>query len=111
MSYKDKTLTKGGNLKKIDIVTIAQQVKESWTEVSSDITIRSFKKCCVRNAMDGSEDAFVYEDTNQSGFDSYDEDDIYPDVEMNLYEFDELFGKLDSESKFEGFDQHLAVYL
>ena len=64
MSSENKVLTKGGNLKKVDVVTIAQWVKESWTEVSSDIIIRSFKKCCISNAMDRSEDAFVYEDTD-----------------------------------------------
>ena len=111
ISSKDKTLIKGGNLKKVDIVTIAQWVKEQQTEVSLDIIIRLSKECCISNAMDGSEDTFMYKDTDQSGFDSYDEDDIHPDIEMILNEFDELFGKLDSESEFEGFDQHVPVHL
>ena len=104
MSSEDKALTKGGNLKKVDIVTIAQWVKESWTKVSLDIIIRSFKKCSISSAMDGSEDAFEYEDTDQSGFNSYVEDDIHPEVEMTLNVFDEFFGKSDSESEFEGLD-------
>ena len=61
--------------------------------------------------MDGIEYAFLHEDTNQSGFDSYHEDAIHPHLEMTLNEFNELFGKSDSESEFEGFYQHLPVHL
>ena len=54
--------------------------------------------------MDRNEDAFGYEDSDQSVFNSYDEDDIHPDIEMTLNEFDELLCKSNSESEFEGFD-------
>lgn len=103
MASEDKPLTKGGNLKKVEIETVAQWVKESWSEVSSEIISRSFKKCCISNSMDGSEDYFAYEeDDDQSGFD---EDDVlHPDVQMTQNEFYELFGKSDWESEFEGLE-------
>ena len=52
--------------------------------------------------MDGSEDAFAYD--TWLGFDSCDDDDIHPDIEMTLNEFDELYGNSHSECEFEGFD-------
>lgn len=103
MASEDKALTKGGNLKKVDIETIAQWVKDSWSEVSSEIIVRSFKKCCISNSMDGSEDHLVYEDDGDQS-ESYEEDDIHPDINLTQKEFDELFGMSDSESEFEGFE-------
>ena len=101
MSTEDKSLTKAGNLKKVDVQTIAQWVKDAWSEISSEMIIRSFKKCCISNAMDGSEDHFVYED-DIIDCASDAEADMYPDVQMTANEFEELFGNSDSE--FEGFE-------
>ena len=53
--------------------------------------------------MDGNKDAFVYKDSDQSAIGSYEDDDIHPDIEITRNKFDELFGKLISESDFEGF--------
>ena len=53
---------KAGNLKKINIQMITRRVKDAGLEISSEMIIRSFKKCCISNAMDGSEDHFVYDE-------------------------------------------------
>ena len=52
---------------------------------------KSFLKCGITNSMDGSEDDFV--------FDSSDDDSVVADDSLVT----ELFGDSDSESDFEGF--------
>ena len=37
-------------------------VKEAWSEIALDIVVRSFKKCGISNAMDGTEDDMLWED-------------------------------------------------
>ncbi|KAJ9601138.1 hypothetical protein L9F63_000717 [Diploptera punctata] len=38
--------------------------KNSWSRVREDIIVKSFKKCGVSNALDGSEDHLMYEEDN-----------------------------------------------
>ena len=74
-------------------------MKDVWLEISSEMIICSFKKCCISNAIDGSEDHFVYDDDDIIDCSSDAEtDDLYPDFQMTANE--ELFGNSDSE--FEG---------
>ena len=62
--------------------------------------IRSFKKSCISNAMDSSEDHFVYDEDDIINYTSDAEtDDVYLDVQMTVNEFEELFGNSDSEFK------------
>lgn len=104
MSSSDAAVTKGNNLKKVDIVTIAEWVKEAWLDIPSDMIVRSFKKCSISNAMDGSEDDAIYEEQyDDDDVDSEVEDDIHPDVPMTEDEFQTLFGSSDSDSSFDGF--------
>uniref|UniRef100_A0A8C4RZL7 HTH CENPB-type domain-containing protein n=1 Tax=Erpetoichthys calabaricus TaxID=27687 RepID=A0A8C4RZL7_ERPCA len=55
-------LTKGGNLKKPDIDLVAKWVKEAWDSIPAEMIKKSFLKCGISNAMDGSEDDAIYED-------------------------------------------------
>ena len=47
------------------------------------------KKCCISNAMNASEDVFIYkvDGTDQSGYKSYDEDNMHLDIEITQNEF------------------------
>ena len=60
-------------------------------------------KCCISNVKDGSKDIFMDEEDDQSGFKSYDEDDMHPDFEITQNEFAQLFIQLKFESELEGF--------
>lgn len=103
MQTSHAPLTKGGNLKKVDIVTISEWVKDAWLSIPAEMIVKSFKKCCISNAMDGSEDDVLYEDRDEiSEYDS--EDELHPDVPLTETEFYELFGNSDSESEFDGFE-------
>ena len=76
--------------------TQAQWVKESWDDVKVPVIKKSFKKCCISNAMDGTEDDILWEDIDESSEDESSEDDpaaaIDADTETNPYN-DEIDGK------------------
>lgn len=99
------TKTKGGNLRKPDITVIAQWVKDAWDLIPAEMIVKSFKKCCISNNLDGTEDDAVYERSDDDTSDESSDDDstIYDDSPMTEKEFRDLFGNSDSESEFEGF--------
>jgi len=37
----------------------------SWKAIPESIIARSFKKCCISNALDGSEDDILWEDDDE----------------------------------------------
>jgi hypothetical protein len=41
-----------------------------WKAIPDSIIVRSFKKCCISNALDGSEDDIVWEDDVEDKDDS-----------------------------------------
>ena len=97
--------TKGGNLKKLDILLVTKWVKEAWEKISSETVIKSFKKCCISNELDGADDDVLFSDCKEDS-PNMDTDmgaDIYDGVLTTEKEFYELFGYSDSESDFEKF--------
>ena len=94
-----KPCTKAGNLKAPGLDTLAQWVLDSWNDIKSPIIVKSFKKCCISNAMDGTEDDILWEHNLQDkeaepvddGADVLaTEDDPYED-EIPQSEWEELF--------------------
>jgi hypothetical protein len=49
---------------------VARWVSAAWEAIAESIIVISFKKCCISNALDGSEDDILWED------DGEDKDDI-----------------------------------
>jgi hypothetical protein len=45
-------------------------VSAAWKAVPESIIVRSFKKCCISNALDGSEDDILWEDVGEDKVDS-----------------------------------------
>jgi hypothetical protein len=45
-------------------------VSAAWKAIPESIIVRSFKKCCISNALDGSEDDIVWEDNVEDNDDS-----------------------------------------
>ena len=37
----------------------------AWKAISESIIVRSFKKCCISNALDGSENDILWEDDGE----------------------------------------------
>ena len=49
-------------MKAASFSAVCQWVKEAWNEIAPEIVARSFKKCGISNAMDGTEDDMLWED-------------------------------------------------
>jgi hypothetical protein len=45
-------------------------VLAAWKTIPESIIVRSFKKCCIRSALDGSEDDIVWKDDVEDKDDS-----------------------------------------
>ena len=45
-------------------------VSAVWTAIPESIIVRSFKKCCISNALNGSEDDILWEDNGEDKDDS-----------------------------------------
>jgi hypothetical protein len=45
-------------------------VSAEWKAIPESIIFRSFKKCCINNALDGSEDVILWEDDGEDKDDS-----------------------------------------
>ena len=43
---------------------VARWVSAAWKAIPENIIVRSFKKCCISNALDGSED-ILWEDDGE----------------------------------------------
>jgi hypothetical protein len=48
---------------------VARWLLAAWKTIPESIIVRSFKKCCISNALDGSEDDILWEDDGEDGSD------------------------------------------
>ena len=98
MMSGEKTFTPDGQLR-----AVCQWVKESWQELSKEMVERSFKKCGISNALDGTEDDLVWEEEEDSSQVEEEPDcDVYND-RITPEQWQELFGESDDEEEFHGF--------
>ena len=67
MAAENFTVTPGGNMRAPPLPTMAQWVLDSWHGVKDHVIVKSFKKCCILNAMDGSEDDILYAHIRRQG--------------------------------------------
>ena len=49
---------------------VARWVSAAWKAIPENIIVRSYKKCCISNALDGSEDDILWEDNGEDKDDS-----------------------------------------
>ena len=114
------TFTPAGRIRKPDLRQICQWILESWSAISPDIIKRSFLKCCITNALDGTEDDILWEEMDESdpfadddGMESivdeegdlfYAAEDEVAVLEVNEQEYRDIFGEsVVDESDFNGF--------
>ena len=55
-------LTPTGWIKEASIAQVCDWSPRSWNGVKKEVVVKSFKKCGISNAMDGSEDDKIYQD-------------------------------------------------
>lgn len=58
-------LTPTGKLKKPSIALLGEWILKAWAWISSDSIVVGFKKCCITNALDGSEDDILWRDVQE----------------------------------------------
>jgi len=107
----EHALTPTGRTRKADLNIICKWIIESWNDIPSELISKSFRKCCITNALDGTEDNDVWqEDDDCDPFNDEDGgDDLYyaeeldrEAAEIDEDEYDRLFGESDNE-EFDGF--------
>ncbi|KAH9378347.1 hypothetical protein HPB48_021859 [Haemaphysalis longicornis] len=54
-------VTPKGNLKKPSLQDVVNFVSKAWAAVSEEVVARSFKRCGISTALDGSEDGELHE--------------------------------------------------
>ena len=89
MMSGEKTFTPGGQLRAASLVTVCQWVKESWQELSKEMVERSFKKCGISNALDGTEDDLVWEEEEDSSQVEEEEDSSQVEEEPDCDVYDD----------------------
>lgn len=107
--------TAKGLMRKPELDTICTWIKEAWEELDLQIIVRAFKKCCISNALDGSEDDILWEETPSTSTEDSDTDEdcdrndiVYDDDSEDetplsvLRDIYRMFGESDDE-EFEGF--------
>lgn len=62
--------TPAGKIRKASPATIAQWVSDAWKAIRPEIVEKSFKKCSISNALDGTEDDILWEDNLAGNSDS-----------------------------------------
>jgi hypothetical protein len=65
-----RELTEAGKIKRAPPSKVARLVAAAWKDIPVSIIVRSFKKCCISNALDGSKDDIVWEDNVEDKDDS-----------------------------------------
>jgi len=65
-----RELTETGKIKHAAPSEVAQWVSAAWKAIPESINVRSFKKCCISNALDGSEDDVLWDDDGEDKDDS-----------------------------------------
>jgi len=65
-----RELTETGKIKRTAPSEVARCVSAAWKAIPESIIVRSFKKCCISNALDGSEDDILWEDDGEDKEDS-----------------------------------------
>ena len=44
-------------------------ISSAWTRIPAELVTKSFKKCCISNALDGTEDGLLWDDDKDSDVD------------------------------------------
>lgn len=63
MTKPNHDMTVTGRMKRPTITEVCTWVKNSWEKIKQETIVKSFKKCGISNAMDGTEDDFVFEES------------------------------------------------
>ena len=105
----DHTFTAAGNMHAASLTTVCKWVVKSWDNISIESVQKSFKKCGISNAMDGTEDDLLWLDDKEEDSNVSTElpvitaeNDPYDD-QVSGQEWNLLFNDSKDEDEFNGF--------
>jgi len=75
----EKSFTKAGNMRPPSLDTLCEFVEKAWNNLEPSMIESSFKKCCISNAMDGTEDTLIWENDEDCEITLSDDEDPYDD--------------------------------
>ncbi|CAI9743515.1 Hypothetical predicted protein [Octopus vulgaris] len=78
-------------MKRPTIAEVCEWVKKSWDGVRPEIIVKAFKKCGISNALDGTEDDALFEDS-----------DFSSSNDVPCFEDDEDFSGVEDDEEFSG---------
>ena len=106
------SFTARGRIRKVELDEICRWIRDAWDSIPPEMIAKSFRKCCITNALDGTEDEEIWEEESNSDlFEDLDEMDgdgqlYYADhfkqAEIEPGSFENIFGESDNE-EFYGF--------
>ena len=67
-------VTQARRVKWLSISDVCEWAKNSWQWVKSETIVKPFKKCGISNALDGSEDEILYEESDPSSENNHEDD-------------------------------------
>lgn len=70
MAAGNHDLTPTKRMKRPTITQVCEWVKRSWDSVKKDIVVKSFKKCGISNALDGTEDDVLFDTSEEESDDN-----------------------------------------
>ena len=73
-------LTPTGRIKKACIAQVCDWILRLWNSVKKEVVVKSFKKCGISNAVDGTEDVEIYRDEESD----FSEDTSNAEIEKDI---------------------------
>ena len=77
----EHTLTASGRKRKVELDVICTWIKEAWDKIPQQLIRKSFLKCSIMNALDGSKGNFLWQDEEEDAVDS----ELLPEDDNELY--------------------------
>ena len=60
----ERELTASGKIKRAPPHIVARWVSSAWTSIPAELVAKSFKKCCISNTLDSTEDNLLWDEEN-----------------------------------------------
>ncbi|KAJ8272824.1 hypothetical protein GJAV_G00093870 [Gymnothorax javanicus] len=103
----DHSFTAQGNLKRPQLATVCEWIKESWEEIPMDLIKRAFLKTSISNWLDGTEDDALFNSGPGTGTDSDSEDSVLERVIEQKWSFKP--GEKEEPTGVEEVESHLQL--
>lgn len=90
MCSDNHTYTNQRQMRKLKLNTVCWWISEVWQELDPQIIVRAFKKCCISNTLDGSDDDILWTELISEDAKTSNESDVEDCNDYNIiYMYDD----------------------